>query len=1130
MYSNQLKTFILVRWVLLSFFLLFFGREASALPAHEYAVSSRLASGNWIKIEVEKDGMQFVDNATLRSFGFPQPEKVNVFGYGGIVIPETLSSPDDLPLVPSLKTDDGIFFFGKGSTGWLLNTSGETLYSHLSHPYSDKSFYFLSDCMEENVSPSPRIPVESSGNIIDTFTERLVHEQDLFMPMTSGRLILGEDFKSNSSRSFRFQLPGNTGDALVTASFGCKTSSGISSLVFTANGKQLGATTADRLAASDTKLITTTKTTKEVQNAGADLELNIKFNGTGNVSVAALDYIEIEYPRRLEIIDGELFFYLNSSESCEVKLTGANSSTKLWDVTDHVNPQEIEFRLEGNIISFFYGGGYREFIAFDPSVLSNKVLKGEKIVNQDIHALASPDMLVIAPEEYLPAANRLASLHKETDRLTVTVLTPEEIYNEFSGGTPDVSAFRKLLKMWYDRAEGIEGNFPGYCLIMSRPTYDNKMVTSQVRNCGYPRIPIWQSPTGETENTSFSTDDYIGMLKDVEGNFDIGNAEINVAVARMPVKSLKEAEAMIDKLESYLKNPNLGAWRNNVMVIADDQDKGVHLQQAEAVIEAMKSQPKGKDVIYEKLYLDAYPLEYSGTGPAYPQAHKRMMEKWNEGVSLINYIGHANTKSWGHESLLSWTDLNNMTNTKLPFIYAATCEFMRWDADDLSGAEVLWLHPSCGVIGMISPSREVIISANGTLNQATSKYFYKKKDNGEQLTVGEIMVKGKNDSKTGNNKLRYGLIGDPTLRLPIPSLDVRVDSINGVDLNHVEDPPVIAARSSVKLKGHIESADATMIEDFNGIMEISLYDAEKAITTNGNGPEGVESTYNDRKIILYKGLAKVSGGEWSAQFMMPSEIENNFSPALLSFYAHDENGREASGTNEEFYVYGYDTEAPEDFEGPRFIEFYLNSAGFKNGNEVAPNPTLYARFYDESGISVSEAGIAHNLSLEIDGKVISENISQFYDPDPEDSNYGSVSVPLGDIGFGKHSLSLKVWDNAGNSSDASLEFSISALWKPTIETLYTDVNPATSTVNFIIGTDGTTNAMECEVEVYDLNGRRVWKEKAPALMSGYNKTTINWDLSDAGGGRVPQGFYVYKATVTTGSGVKVDKSNKLIVR
>ena len=135
---------------------------------------------------------------------------------------------------------------------------------------------------------------------------------------------------------------------------------------------------------------------------------------------------------------------------------------------------------------------------------------------------------------------------------------------------------------------------------MSRPTYDNKMVTTQVKNSGYPRIPIWQSPTGETESTSFSTDDYIGMLKDVNGDFNIATAEINVAVGRMPVKSLNEANLMIDKLESYLLSEDSGSWRNNIMVIADDQDKGIHLEQAEKVIEKMKSQGKGKDAFYEK--------------------------------------------------------------------------------------------------------------------------------------------------------------------------------------------------------------------------------------------------------------------------------------------------------------------------------------------------------------------------------------------------------------------------------------------------------------------------------------------------------------------------------------------------
>ena len=100
------------------------------------------------------------------------------------------------------------------------------------------------------------------------------------------------------------------------------------------------------------------------------------------------------------------------------------------------------------------------------------------------------------------------------------------------------------------------------------------------------------------------------MLEDVEsGRFVIGNAKINVAVGRLPVKTSAEALAMASKIEKYVKNPNYGAWRNKVMIIADDGDLGNHLAQAEAVYDNLRSSGNGKNFLYDRLYLDSYPLE-----------------------------------------------------------------------------------------------------------------------------------------------------------------------------------------------------------------------------------------------------------------------------------------------------------------------------------------------------------------------------------------------------------------------------------------------------------------------------------------------------------------------------------------
>lgn len=79
--------------------------NAYPLSPDHYAENSRLASGKWAKIEVKQTGVQLITNSTLRNLGFANPEKVNVYGYGGRMLPEYLDEDmiDDLP--PAFNKD-----------------------------------------------------------------------------------------------------------------------------------------------------------------------------------------------------------------------------------------------------------------------------------------------------------------------------------------------------------------------------------------------------------------------------------------------------------------------------------------------------------------------------------------------------------------------------------------------------------------------------------------------------------------------------------------------------------------------------------------------------------------------------------------------------------------------------------------------------------------------------------------------------------------------------------------------------------------------------------------------------------------------------------------------------------------
>lgn len=1134
---------------------------ASAHDPSKYTSSSVLSSGKWGKVKVSSTGIQFVSAATLRQLGFSDPQKVNVYGFGGRVLPDELraSDPDDLPLLPSVKTQAGIWFFGHGHMRWIPASKPGAPATHDSQPYADESWYFLSDRDAADVTlPVAVIPASASAEA-SSFTQMLLHEQDLIHSTISGRVYLGEDFRATPNRKFTFELTDKASDDYTYRAYFATLANRITTFTITPSGGEIVkasvATSSKSQSAPDDfdpgVYYKGNKVSGTGSASGGQAVLDISYQAAGNVKMARLDFIELGYERKLSLRDGQLYFPLNLAEDTRLTISGVTPDVKIWDVTDHTRPRTVQATVSGSTAVFNAPAGVSEYVAFIPGQGGYAVSDPLSVTNQDIHALNTPDMLIISPYEYMSAANTLADHHRDFNGFTVHILQPEDIYNEFSSGTADPGAFRRLLKMWYDRghAPAPDNGEPtgkiGYCLILSRPTYDNKLIMEVTRNAGYPRIPIWQSPdigssyTGMTSvgvSTSYGTDDYLAMLDDFVDTvpFSMSTQKLRVAVGRMPFKSQSEAAAMVKKYLDYVTSPQPGTWRNQMMLVADDCDDGdnnfYHMSQTDDLHASLQQFDEGRRFQVEKMYLDRYEEVMTQKGPTYPAAKERFQRLWNDGVNFISYIGHASPYEWTDEKLFEWTEIQNMSNRHYPFLYAATCEFARYDQDSPSGAEVLWSNPDGGIIATICPARTVFISNNGTLTKQIGNHFFNVSTPGIGRRIGNIMIDAKNEVRD-DNRLKFVIIGDPAMRFSMPENVVKVTSIDGVDPETAEDKPVLEARSRVEIKGDVVNADGLKDTEFNGTIDIVLYDAEKVVEVthsyNGGAPES--KFFNDHSTLLYRGKAKVAAGEWSTTLLIPLEIENLYNPGKLTLYAYSDKGKEAHGATTDFYVNGYDESIPDDNEGPQIHFFALNREDFNTGDVVHTSPVAMAKVSDESGINLSDVGIGHQITLTLDGRTYFSDVNTYYTPDNEDFTAGHIAYPLPELEAGEHTLRLTVWDNANNSASAELTFTVAASKRPEIYDLRTNVNPAREDVIFTLSTDRPMAKVECAIEVFDLNGRRIWTSSRNSSTDMEASISVPWNLCTADGQRVPRGIYLYRATVTSPDGTSATRSRKLAV-
>lgn len=1127
-----------VRGALAALGMLLGAGQGWCLPAEHYAANSALASGKWARVKVSSAGMNVITDAQLRNLGFSNPQAVHVYGQGGQAITFGLreSDPDDLPLIPSVRTSKGLVFFATDNITWTrCDAAINTPYAHDIHPYCDDTYYFVSDRpLESDEMGAAPATAGAGDNPLTTFTERLLHEKELEPAGDSGSQVYGEDFRTKSSQTFSFNLPGQSGDkAMAYVRFAAKTTNGSSSLIFKANGTQLPSTKKDVINAVPKKdyYCLVTETFKEMEGIREKLDLTIDFSYSGALFNARLDYIEVFYERELALDNGELHFYIDAQSGEGVSVAGCSEQTVIWDVTDPVRPLKVDYTLSGGKALFTTTTrGAREYVAFNPESVSRQTTSAGTVANQDIHGLETPDMVIITLPDYRAGAERIATFHEEHDGMRVHVLDADKIYNEFSGGKTDFLAFRRMLKMWHDRGESPDGHKIGYCLLMGKPLYDNKCVSNIAKSAGFKPMPIWQSYEGQYEEKSFSNDDIIGMLGDcTPATFSMSSATIHVAVGRLPVTNAKESDQMATKIIKYATEPDFGHWRNKVMIIADDSDDGQHFNQAQNVYRYLRSAGNGRNYIYDRNYLDIYPRVITGTGPTYPQATARMLRNYNEGVMLTNYIGHASAKGWGHERLWEWESITSMTNKRLTFIYAATCGFAYWDRADRSGAEHLMLNPDAGVIGMMAATRTVYISNNGMLNNATMDGFFRRDTDGGPRRFGDVYIEGKNDLPKDDNKLRYAFMGDPALRIPGGAPSVNVTSLNGTDMTGaVHHYPELAAMSTAEVEGTVNNPDGSVMTDFNGTVSLQLYDSERVVTTLGQGDRGKVFSYNDRDKMLSATTAKVTAGRWKTMLRVPPEIQDNYTTALISCYAWSDSGIEANGACEKLYVTGYD-DSVTDTEGPVIETFYVNSPLMGADDVVNSNPIVFARLRDESGINISQSGIGHSLTLAVDGKEFFNDLATYYTQDSDDPDAGTLVYPLSGVTPGRHTLTLTAWDNANNVSKASLEITIGAAVDPVIRDITASTSTATSGVDFKILIDRPNTEMVCTLGVYDLMGRRIWDTSQTLSSDVESVINTSWDLRDKGGTRVPRGIYIYRATIESAEGTQSSKSKKIAV-
>ncbi len=1089
----------------------------SALPTDTYRTESVLATGKWVKISVKESGVHFLSAADLRRMGFTDISAVRVHGYGAMRLPDRLDASyiDDLPQVQSLATDRGIYFYATGPTA--VKASDDILLTQSQNPFTTLGYYYLTDSGDDRRLPSVQT-VQIDADRATAARAIVYHESELINPGETGHDMLGEDFALNSSKIVSLSLPRRVEGTSVWLECAFHAlSPSASRVVLSVNDKALPYTSTDQIAASSDSYTHSVQaiTRKTFEMEGTTARVNITHSRTMTPRFARLNYLTLNYTRDLTLADGPIDFFLRGEGGA---LADTDAATHVWDITDPLDITEMTLSSSpGSRLGWLPAAdGIRRYIAWsEGSKLPAPAVVGQ-VANQNIHAEEVPDMVIFSHADWISQARRVADLHRDSaDSLRVLVVDVNDVYNEFSSGSPDVNAFRKLLKMFWDRSEASDPHRLRYALLMGRSSFDNRALMATTRALGYPLLPSWQSDNSLSDNSSYTTDDIIAMLADGGGAQPDGDY-LCISVGRMPVTSLADARNVVDKLVAYVNTPINSSWKNRAIMVADDQNQGKFIIHTEQQIENALKTPGGRHIMFQKVYLDAYERSNS----TYPGARSDMFRMLTEGAVWWNFAGHANPSSWTGDGLMTYTDINNLYIKHYPFTVAATCDFLRWDSHTISAAEILYRTPSSGIIGAISATRPALIDRNGIFLDHLGDHMFALDSDGRNLTIGEIYRRTKNNSATtgtwrDSNKLRYVLMGDPAIRLALPSHRVVLESINGVTPD-LDNQPTMMASQDINLRGYVADEKGDIIDDFDGRLSLTLYDAEYSTTSHGYG-EGERITFEQQGKRLQEKIDSVRAGRFETTLVMPSDIAHNFRPAALNMYAVASDGRDAASINRDFYVFGFDENAVADTIAPVIEQFYINHSSFADGDLVNPTPVAIARISDNRSINLSSAGIGHSMLLTIDGRSLTDT-PLYYTPFSDGTPGGTIVYQLESLADGDHTLRLRVWDTAGNSATETLTFTVSSRVTPRLYDLYADANPASVSTNFYLTHDRPDALITVSVEVFDLLGRPVWSSTTTGMSDTLRSFPVNWTLTDRTGRRVGRGIYLYRASITDSDG------------
>jgi hypothetical protein len=1134
-------------------------RTSNDVPAISNSV---LSSGSWYRFYVEASGVYKVSKSFLRDLGFnvdTDPRLIKIYGNGGHMAPllNSVDYPMDLAenAITFIGEEDGVFndgdyilFYAEGVGYDRLNVENGT-HNNL---YANRSYYYVTADGGTGKRILPMVQPGGAPTVtVTSYDEYQYHEKDLVNFSRLGRKWHGEAFNIDNEQDFIFRIPDIEGPASITVSAAAK-SANASSMTVKANGQALSTLTFNPI---NEAIIGSEDLKTGTYNGDGNITVTLTYNNGGVPgSNAWLDYVVVEAKRRLRGNGSQFRFRYNNAASsfgvAEYQVANAGGISEVWDITNiydvtkAINPGQVQFSFKAAM------GEARQYVAVVQGDYYNPLKEGQgRVANQNIKGtifknaqgqFQDIDYLIVTPAFLTGPAERLANMHRTQSNLNVKVISLESIYQEFGSGKQDIAAIRNFVKYVYYNASS-PNNRVQYLNLFGDASYDFKDRIPNNTNI----VPILHalSPL-YNETTTFVSDEVFGLMDPNEGRIISDSEKLDIAVGRMPVSTVQQANEMVNKVIEYKNAESYGRWRNEYIVIADDvEDNGERFTREMDAL-AINLTTNKPFVNVRKIYTDAFVQQASAGGFRYPDAKEQIINAINYGSLVVNYLGHGGESGLASERIFESSDAQNLTNRfKYPLFITVTCDLTRFDNPYARTAgEYIYGNSTGGAIAMITTTRAIFTNTAYVFNDSLTSRLYAFGSNtypsmAEALRLTKIAL---------NVETRViSFIGDPALKLAIPKPKIVLTQINDNPVGPGAD--VLKSLSYVKLKGEVrdESGNA-ILNNYTGELAVTVFDKpiQRSTLNNDNGtmripdPSNPPATIEVPAIInfstlgetIFRGNASVVNGRFEFGFVVPRDIRIPIAEGRVSFYAKRNNVLEdQSGNDNTIRIGGINENAEADTTPPR-VRLYMNEESFVSGGITNESPIFLAFMEDEHGMNTA-SGIGHDMIAILDGDETNPYIlNDYYETELDNYQKGKLRFPFANLSVGLHTLTFKAWDVYNNLITAEIQFMVVGDDEMRLEKVLNYPNPFVSYTEFWFTHNRPFEPLDVQVQIFTVTGKVVKTINQQITTDGFLSRDIKWDGKDDFGDRIGKGVYVYKLTVRSSTTNKrAEKYEKLVL-